>query len=134
MKVSELANLLVMYDQDADVLVQEGAELYDFSVEHFDNPGWEDLVLLRKKDLKTPPIEEIDYDNEDMGTDMRKPKGSYLRNCCVNPRASDDMIFLLSDGEVYAFLDGYLITPLEQYEHDVAQESKARFSILKEEE
>ncbi len=71
MTVSELANLLVMYDQDADVLVQEGAELYDFSVEHFDNPGWEDLVLLRKKDLKTPPIEEIDYDNEDMGLELR---------------------------------------------------------------
>ncbi len=67
MKVSELANLLVMYDQDAEVLEQEGVELYDFSVEHFDTPGWEDLVLLRKKAAVDPPVEEIDYDAEDVG-------------------------------------------------------------------
>jgi len=67
MKVSELANILVMYDQDADVLVQEGPVLYDFSVEHFDDPGWEDLVLLRKKSTIEPPAEEIDYDVENIG-------------------------------------------------------------------
>ncbi len=67
MKVTELANLLVMYDQDADVLVQEGVELYDFSVEHFDTPGWEDMVLIRKKRTVEPPVEEIDYDAEDIG-------------------------------------------------------------------
>lgn len=75
MKLSDLANELVMYDQDADVFVREGAELYDFSLEHSDTPGYQDLVLIVKKNRKeSNEPEEIDYDAEDtdmgIGTDM----------------------------------------------------------------
>lgn len=71
MKVSDLANELVMYDQDAEVFIQEGAELYRFTVEHSDTPGYQDLVLFKRTEVTQldPEPEEIDYDAEDFGTD-----------------------------------------------------------------